>query len=86
MMARFFPVLPPRSASLKPHRRRSQSAQKGPRMWCAACTSKVRRYGSPSLLMCICGSLCPEFLRPGCSPGVTTRVATLAETMRVFQG
>src|SRR5450432_4222123 len=26
------------------------------------CTSNVRRYGSPSLLMCICGSLCPEFL------------------------
>ena len=24
--------------------------------------------GSPSLLMCSCGSLCPEFLRPGCNP------------------
>jgi len=23
---------------------------------------------SPSLLMCICGSLSPEFLRPGCNP------------------
>jgi len=37
-------------------------------MWCAACTKIVRRYGSPSLLMCICGSLCPEFLRLGCAP------------------
>ena len=35
--------------------------------------------------MCICGSLCPEFLRPGCSPSVATRVAALAETMRIFQ-
>jgi hypothetical protein len=29
---------------------------------------QVRRYRSPSLLMCICGWLCPEFLRPGCNP------------------
>jgi hypothetical protein len=40
----------------------------GPRMGCAPCTSSVRRWGSPSLLMCSCGSLCPEFRRPGCSP------------------
>src|SRR5215467_15296836 len=32
------------------------------------CTSSVRRYSSPSLLMCIWGSLSPEFLRPGCNP------------------
>ena len=38
------------------------------RMCCAPCTSNVRKYGSPSLLMCICGSLWPEFRRPGCSP------------------
>ena len=50
-VARFFPLLPPRSASFRPQRRRSLSAPNGPRMWCAPCTSKVRRYGSPSLLM-----------------------------------
>src|ERR1019366_1975757 len=65
MTARFFPFLPPRSASFNPQRRRSLSTPNGPRMWCAPCTSSVRRYGSPSLLMCICGSLCPQFPRPG---------------------
>src|SRR5436309_14080469 len=56
-MARFFAFRPPRSANLSPQRRRSQSAPNSPRMCCAPCTSSVRRYGSPSLLMCIwaCG-------------------------------
>src|SRR5215472_10422597 len=67
-MARFFAFLPPRSASFSPQRLRSQSIPNGPKICCAPCTNRVRRYGSPSLLMCICGSLCPEFLRPGCSP------------------
>ena len=49
MMARFFPLFPPRSASFSPQRRRSLSAPNGPRMCCAPCTSRVRRYGSPSL-------------------------------------
>src|SRR5271157_2701317 len=43
MMARFFPFLPPRSANFSPHRRRSLSAPNGPSMWCAPCTSNVRR-------------------------------------------
>jgi len=45
MMARFLPLFPPRSASFRPQRRRSQSAPNGPRMCCAPRTSKVRRYG-----------------------------------------
>src|SRR5207248_8373187 len=32
MVARFFPFLPPRSASFRPHRRKSLSAPNGPRM------------------------------------------------------
>src|SRR5580704_17534309 len=59
IMARFFPLLPPRSASFRPQRRRSLSAPNGPRMGCAPCTNSVRRYGSPSLRICICGSLWP---------------------------
>ena len=43
IMARFFPLFPPRSASFRPQRRRSQSTPNGPRMWCAPCTSSVRR-------------------------------------------
>ena len=39
----FFPLFPPRSASFKPQRRRSQSTPNGPRMWCAPCTSRVRK-------------------------------------------
>jgi hypothetical protein len=42
-MARFFPFLPPRSASFRPQRLRSQSIPKGPRMCCAPCTSSVRK-------------------------------------------
>ena len=62
------PALAAALGQLQPQRRRSQSTPNGPRMCCAPCTSSVRRYGSPSLLMCICGSLFPEFLRPGCNP------------------
>ena len=43
MIARFFPLLPPRSASFSPHRRRSEFSPKGPRMCCAPCTSTMRR-------------------------------------------
>ena len=42
-IARFFPFLPPRSASFSPQRLRSQSMPNGPRMCCAPCTSSVRR-------------------------------------------
>jgi hypothetical protein len=35
--------------------------------------------------MCICGSLCPEFLRR-LQPQISAHVAALAETMRIFQG
>jgi hypothetical protein len=42
-------------------------AQRVPKC-CAPCTSSVLKYSSPSLLMRICGSLSPEFLRPGCKP------------------
>lgn len=68
MTVRCFPFFPPRSAQPRPYRRVLLSAPDGPRMWRAACTSNVRRHGSPSLLMCICGSLCPEFLRRGRNP------------------
>src|SRR6266852_7173106 len=42
--------------------------QKAPECKCAPCTIIVRRYRSPSLLMRFCGSLSPEFLRPGRNP------------------
>ena len=64
----FLPILSATLRQLRPQRRRSLSAPNGPRMWCAPCTNNVRKYGSPSLLMCSCGSLCPELRRPGCNP------------------
>lgn len=36
-------------------------------MCCAPCTSSIRRYGSPSLLICSCGSLWPSFSVPAAS-------------------
>src|SRR6201981_2743666 len=42
-IARFFPFLPPRSASFRPQRLRSQSIPNGPRICCAPCTNSVRR-------------------------------------------
>ena len=59
-MARFLPLLPPRSASFRPQRRRSQSTPNGPRMCCAPCTKSVRKYVSPSLLIC----RLPQFANP----------------------
>src|ERR1700690_1869979 len=86
MIALFFPLFPPRSASFKPQRLRSQSPPNGPRMCCAPCTSNVRRYGSPSLLMCICSSLCPEVPPSRLQSQITAHVAALAEAVRIFQG
>src|SRR5206468_3460478 len=37
-IARLLPLLPPRSASFKPQRRRSQSTPNGPKICCAPCT------------------------------------------------
>jgi hypothetical protein len=42
--------------------------QKAPECSAAPCTIIVRRYRSPSLLIFFCGSLSPEFLRPGFNP------------------
>src|SRR5580704_9340775 len=67
-----------------PHRRRSLSTPHGPRTWCAACTSSDRKYGSPSLLICICGSLCPELRLPGWSH-IAGRIPALAKTVWIFQ-
>ena len=72
MMARFFPALPPRSASLSPHRRRSLSAPNGPMDVVLTCSLQPAGFaGMDAPLLAdvhLCGSLCPEFLRPGCSP------------------
>jgi hypothetical protein len=40
--ARFLALLPPRSHSFNPQRRRSLSCPNGPRMYCAPCTIRVR--------------------------------------------
>jgi hypothetical protein len=42
--------------------------QKAPECSAAPCTIIVRRYRPPSLLIFFCGSLSPEFLRPGFNP------------------
>jgi hypothetical protein len=80
----FLPILPPRSASFNPHRLRSLSAPNGPRIWCAPWTSNLRRYRSPSLLMCRCGSL-PRVPPSRLQPDIAAHIPALAKTMRIFE-
>src|SRR6185369_9789892 len=66
--ARFLAFLPPREASFSPHRFKSVSGPRRLRIQCAACTSSVRRYTSPSLLIRNCGWLWPDSLCLGRKP------------------
>src|SRR5712691_821854 len=67
-IARFLAFLPPRWASFSPQRLRSVSGPRRFRIKCAPCTSNVRRYRSPSLVMRGCGWLCPDSLCLGRRP------------------
>ena len=64
----FFAFFPPRAASFKPHRRRSVSGPRHPKIQCAPCTSSLRRYRSPSLGMRNSGWRWPDSLRFGRKP------------------
>src|SRR6202035_2966072 len=67
--ARFFAFFFPLAAIPRPHLFRSVSGPRRLRIYCAHCTSSVRRYPSPSLLIRISGSLFPLWLLFGRRPG-----------------
>ena len=88
---RWLAFFPPRSASFRPQRRRSQSGPNGPRMCCAPCTNNVRRYGSPcarrAILHYEAGYIfadCPT-IRPGSISSPCQRHALLMDSRDCWQ-
>ena len=84
-MARFLPFLPPRSASFRPQRLRSQSTPNGPEN-----VLRSLHQQRPQIRIAFLADVHLRFALSGVSsswlqPQITAHVAALAEAMRIFQ-